>query len=270
MDYVIIGGDERFAHLARLLSERGMRVGAIGREPIGEAVGRAQALAGAKNIVVNCPPVTRDGEVTLEAILGMAGPNARVFACGPRHPDKPDGRLIDLWADESLILENAQLTAEGAAASAMRAGTRCLRGMRCLVIGYGRIGRALTEIMVALNARVTVASRLPEHRSRASERGAASVETASVESALPGHKLIVNTAPSPVLDAAALSRADGDAMLIDLASPPYGIDLHAAWALGLRAWREPGLPGRYCPHSAAQALLAAMDRAVREGGADHA
>ena len=266
MDYVIIGGDERFVHLARLLSEKGMRVGAIGRGSHEGAASWAQALADAQNIVVNCPPAMRDGDVTLEEILGLARPDARVFACGPRHPDKPDGRLIDLWADESLILENAQLTAEGAAASAMRAGTRCLRGMRCLVIGYGRIGRALTEIMVALNARVTVASRLPEHRSRASERGAASVETASVESALPGHKLIVNTAPSPVLDAAALSRADGDAMLIDLASPPYGIDLHAAWALGLRAWREPGLPGRYCPVSAAQALMDAVMRREKEGG----
>lgn len=269
MDYVIIGGDERFAHLARLLSERGLRVGTIGREPFGEAGGRAQALAGAQNIVVNCPPNARALEVTMEDILKLARPDARVFACGPRHPEEPDGRLIDLWADESLIMENARLTAEGAAASAMRAGTRCLRGARCLVIGYGRIGRALTEILVALNAHVTVASRQPEHRSRAAERGATAVETASVESALPGHKLIVNTAPSPVLDAAALSRADGDAMLIDLASPPYGIDLHAAWALGLRAWREPGLPGMYCPHSAAQALLAAMDRAMEEGGPRH-
>ena len=269
MDYVIIGGDERFVHLARLLSEKGMRVGAIGRAPHEGVASWAQALAAARNIVVNCPPAMRDGDVTLEEILGLARPDARVFACGPRHPQEPDGRLIDLWADESLILENARLTAEGAAASAMRAGTRCLRGMSCLVIGYGRIGQALTEILVALNARVTVASRLPEHRSRAAERGAVAVETASLDAALPGHKLIVNTAPSPVLDAAALSRADGDAMLIDLASPPYGIDLHAAWALGLRAWREPGLPGRYCPHSAAQALLAAMDRAVEEGGARH-
>lgn len=268
MDYVIIGGDERFAHLARLLSRRGARVGTIGRERLGEpASAQAQAIGEAERIVVNCPPATRARELTLEALLKLARPDARVYLCGPRHPEISDGRLADLWADEALILENARLTAEGATASAMRAGTRSLRDLPCLVVGWGRIGRALTEILVALNARVTVASRWPEHRSRAAERGAETVDTASVGAALPGRKLIVNTAPQLVLDAAALSGADSDAMLIDLASPPYGIDLHAAWALGLRAWREPGLPGRYCPHSAAQALLSAMDRFENGGGA---
>jgi len=56
-------------------------------------------------------------------------------------------------------------------------------------------------------------------------------------------------------------------MLIDLASPPYGIDLRAAWNRGLRAWREPGLPGRYCPQSAAEAILNALDRIGRGEGA---
>jgi hypothetical protein len=46
---------------------------------------------------------------------------------------------------------------------------------------------------------------------------------------------------------------------------PYGIDLRAAWALGIRAWREPGLPGRYCPRSAAAALY----RAILRGGVRH-
>ena len=54
------------------------------------------------------------------------------------------------------------------------------------------------------------------------------------------------------------------ALIIDLASLPCGVDLRAAWALGLRAWREPGLPGRHCPESAAAALY----RAMRRGGAE--
>ena len=45
----------------------------------------------------------------------------------------------------------------------------------------------------------------------------------------------------------------------------YGIDLRAAWNRGLRAWREPGLPGRYCPQSAARALLSAIERHGKEG-----
>ena len=171
--------------------------------------------------------------------------------------------MIDLWADEALLWDNARLTAEGALASAMRASTRALAGMKCLVIGWGRVGRALTEMLVALGTRVTVASRTHSGRNRAVERGAEAADTACMAH---GRKLVFNTAPAMVLDGATLEAADPDAMLIDLASPPYGIDLRAAWNRGLRAWREPGLPGRYCPQSAAEAILRAMDRSGRGEG----
>lgn len=77
---------------------------------------------------------------------------------------------------------------------------------------------------------------------------------------LPETALVFSTAPAMVLDAGLLARVNREAMVIDLASPPYGVDLAAAWRMGLRAWREPGLPGRYCPESAARALYDAMKR----------
>ena len=255
MAYVIVGGDGRFEHLARLLKDRGERV-----ETVGGADELEAALSAAENVVVNCPPKVNGAAPDFGDILAGARPDARVFACGPGHPAVGDGRVIDLWADEALILENAALTAEGAVAAAMGASEVALRNARCLVVGWGRIGRALTELLVGMGAGVAVASRSPAGRNRAVERGAKAVATADIASALPGRGIVFNTAPSLVLDAAALRRADRDALLIDLASPPYGIDLAAAWALGLRAWREPGLPGRYCPGSAARALLEAISR----------
>lgn len=261
MDYAIIGGDARFDWLARLLAERGKRVGVYGREvPPGAFEAEESALNRAENLVVNYPPRFLRQGMIFEEVLATAGPDARVFACGPMHPDVSDARLVDLWTDEALLLENAALTAEGAVASAMRASAVALRDARCLVVGWGRIGRALTEILVGLGAQVTVSSRSATGRNRAVERGAEATDTAALGEALAGRDVVFNTAPDMVLDEAALRRADEDALLIDLASPPYGIDLRAAWRLGLRAWREPGLPGRYCPRSAARALLNAMER----------
>ena len=258
METIIIGGDARFECLARLLSERGESVGVYGRDayPGVKAVDRA-ALGRADIVVMNCP--VRLG-LTLEDVLAMASPGTRVFACGPGHPQLADERVADLWKDEALLHDNARLTAEGALASAMRASSRALIDLRCLIVGWGRIGQALAELLVAMGARVTVASRTSEKRNRAAERGAEAVDSACIADALPGQGLIFNTAPAMVLDGTALRRADPDALLIELASPPYGIDLRAAWARGLRAWREPGLPGRHCPQSAAIALLKAIDR----------
>lgn len=261
MGYIIIGGDARFEALARLLATRGERVAVFGREsnPWADAA-EPEALSEAENIVVNCPPRLARATMTLEEVLVRAADGATVFACGPGHPANADSRIVDLWADEALLGRNARLTAEAAIASAMRASTRSIAQLRCLVVGWGRIGRALTELLVAIGARVTVASRSPSGRRRAVERGAEAADTGALSEALPGHRLIFNTAPAMVLDAGTLGRVEPDAMVMDLASPPYGVDLSAAWGRCLRAWREPGLPGRCFPYSAAEALLEAMDR----------
>lgn len=267
MDYIVIGGDARFGWLARLLQKRGHSVGTLFREAVpGVPALGEDALRDARNAVVNNPPKLTGGGMLFEELLASLPKDARLYSCGPWHAGG-DARIVDLWADEALILDNARLTAEGAVLSAMQASERALRDVRCLVVGWGRVGRALAELLVAMGARVTVASRSAANRNRAVERGAEAVPTGSIKEHLPGHQLIFNTSPERVLDAGALENVDGDAMLIDLASVPYGIDLNAAWARGLRAWREPGLPGRCCPWSAARALLDAMDRA--KGGERH-
>lgn len=257
MDYLVLGGDARMPALAALLRQQGNTAQHVA-EPAAETL--ATTLASARNIVVNCPPKCG---VTIEELLALTASDARIYLCGPLPWHDP--RVIDLWSDESLLMENARLTAEGAVCAAMRAGSKCLRDSRCLVIGWGRIGRALTEILVALGARVTVASRRMAHRHRAIERGAEAVPLCDIAGALPGSEVVFNTAPAMVLDAAALEHVRADALVIDLASPPYGVDLRAAWTRGVRAWREPGLPGRYCPRSAAEALWHAMAR----GGDGH-
>ena len=176
MDYVIVGGDARFGHLVQMLSRRGRRVGVYGREALPELPPADDEVLGrAKNLVVNYPPKYHEAGPLFEEILAMAGKNARVFTCGPIHPEVTDPRIIDLWRDDALIRENAALTAEGAVASMMRSSSAALRDTRCLVIGWGRIGRALTELLVALGARVTVASRSEAGRNRAVERGAEAV-----------------------------------------------------------------------------------------------
>ena len=263
MDCIVIGGDARMAYLAGHLRRAGHSARHIlaGSEDARALLEIPALIRGAGAVAVNCPPSARGMRYTLEEILAMASPEARVFLCGPKPTGLADDRVVDLWQDEALKRENAYLTAEGALSAAMRAGGRCVRDSACVVIGWGRIGGALVELLVGMRARVTVASRSQAHRHRAIERGAEAVPTADLDEALRGADLVFSTAPAMVLDAARLRSVRPEALVIDLASPPYGVDLQAAWALGLRAWREPGLPGRYCPESAGLALMHAMERA---------
>ena len=72
--------------------------------------------------------------------------------------------------------------------------------------------------------------------------------------------IIFSTPPVMVVDRRMLEKIDPDTLIVDLASPPYGVDVEAACELGLKAWREPNLPGRYCPLSAARAVYHAVLR----------
>lgn len=73
---------------------------------------------------------------------------------------------------------------------------RCARANRAiktasLIIGWGRIGKALTELLVGMNAAVTVASRSERGRNGAIERGAQMADTAELENALSGKQIVV-------------------------------------------------------------------------------
>ena len=57
--------------------------------------------------------------------------------------------------------------------------------------------------------------------------------------------------------------------IIELASAPYGLNMQKAVKLGLRVCVESGLPGRYAPLDAGEALFDALITAMtkREGNA---
>ena len=278
MDIAVIGGDLRAAYLAQRLARRlDARAIALERADLpGMKCAPPEEIGSASYLVLNSPVQMKLTEERLELaeILRLARPEATLLFAGPRPaPDLAGAPFAvrDLTKDEAFLRANARLTAEGAIFAAMGRLPDSLADARCLVIGWGRIGRALTERLLGLGAAVTVASRGEGGRRQAQALGAAAVATERLTGVLGGADVVFSTAPALVLDEAALREARGDACIIDLASAPYGVDLAAAERLGLTAWREPGLPGRYCPRSAARALEDAVLKAVAgKGGRDNA
>ena len=172
---------------------------------------------------------------------------------------------MSLNGNEHLTLRYAVYTAEGAIHSVSERALFSLSEANVMVVGYGRIGRALTGMLLGYGAKVTVAARSPEARNMAERAGARAVDMEEMLLHLPSHRAVFSTPPQRVLEARQLSCLRQGAMVLDLSSPPYGVDLKAAQTLGLNAWREPGLPGRFCPESAGRALLCAI-REAKKGG----
>ena len=275
MDIAIIGGDLRNAFLAQLLGALGLDARTLGMERIDlpgiRHIG-TEDLHEAKYLLLNAPlRATAGGKpLDLDTVLERASKKAKLIFAGPRPaPDLAGYRLWDLTRDESFLRKNAELTAEGAIRAAMDSLPDSISDASCLVIGWGRIGRPLAEKLAALGAEVTVASRSATHRHQALARGLRAVAPEAMGEALGQANLVFSTPPALVLDEARLRFARENARVIDLAGAPYGVDLGAAEKLGLRAWREPGLPGRYCPRSAARVLADAVVGILKAEGVDH-
>ncbi len=243
-----------------------MKITAIGgdarMEPMLAQAARRGILTGERDADIVVAPDRK----ALEGVRGLWKPDARIcLYAAPAPSEGPlSGSVVCLAEDEEYAEQNARLTAEGAVVRAGDMSRGALLGAKCAIIGFGRIGKALCRRLLAMEAREFVAARRAESRDLAEDMGAEACSTDDMARALDGAEFVFNTVPARIISPEDLRRVSADAIVMDLASPPFGFDLDAARALGLRAARESGLPGHYCPRKAGRILLEAVLRCCGE------
>jgi dipicolinate synthase subunit A len=278
--YAVLGGDLRSAHLASALAMGGDFVYAVGFERyampgIVRKCSMAEALSRC-NAVILPLPVSRDGnrlfapyadrDILLDDSLAELLKTKMVF-CGMRSSCPGSEawravRMIDYAAEEEFAVRNAVPTAEGALQIAMAESDITLCGARCLVAGYGRIGKVLARLLSAFGARVVVAARKARDLAEIAACGWQAVETDRIRDS-GTYQFIFNTVPAAVFDAATLELCAPEAIYIELASAPYGIDFPAAKNLGVTVISAPGLPGKAAPRSAGEIMRQVILRYMR-------
>ena len=162
--------------------------------------------------------------------------------------------ITDYLQREELAVANAVPTAEGALAIAMAEVPYTIHGARCLVLGYGRVAKALAKTLTAVGANVTVAARKPEDLAWIDANGQIPLPfSALTQGDTPlNYDIVFNTVPEQIIGANLLSRLPGDVLLLDLASAPGGFDhdwakqhgYHVIWALSLPGKTAPVTAGR--------------------------
>lgn len=190
---------------------------------------------------------------TLEELLYETGIDPkRVRAIGGPLPNSPFKEYVDLSLREDLKLRNAVTTAEGALALLIENTDRAVLGMKCLILGYGAIGKRLSEILCKLGASVTVAARKHKDRTDALCHGYHTQDTADLS--LRGFDAVFNTVPSRLLTEDILYSAENDVRIFELASAPGGCDPEIAKRLNKLLICGPALPGKVAPVTAGEDL----------------
>ena len=215
--------------------------------------------------------VSMKGGLTRERVLALIPACRAALAGGDVKEEElaQAARVVRPEKNEAFLRKNARLTAEGALATVMRVKKRALMSETALVTGYGRIGQEMTARLCAMGMFVIVCARSETQMRMAHAAGAHPVPLAQIETACRQADVILNTIPAHVLGDAALAAMPRDTPIIELASAPYGLEMQKAVKLGLQVCVESGLPGRYAPLDAGEALFDALISAMttREGEA---
>ena len=144
----------------------------------------------------------------------------------------------------------------------MRVRKRALLSSTAVITGYGRIGQEMAARLCAMGTFVIVCARNEGQMRLAHAAGAHPVPLSRLAAACGQADVIVNTIPAHVLGADALEAIGRDTPILELASPPYGMDMQEAVRRGLQVCVESGLPGRYAPMDAGSALFDALKRGM--------
>lgn len=126
-------------------------------------------------------------------------------------------RVFDAGLDEDFLIANAEITARGAIASLLSDTPLDITDMRVGVIGYGRIGRELSRLLLFLGASLTVYTK---RESVAADLAAAGIdsEIISADTDLSGLDTVFNTAPESIISAERIAALPEKTRIIDLAS----------------------------------------------------
>ena len=197
LNFWVLGGDMRQGKLAQLLAEDGHRVHTYALEDGAVPAPGLTAEPGLSGVeqadcVVLPLPVSSGGGLLNAPLSRLSLPLTEVFAplspgqmlCGGR-VDPVTAALAaergltvrDYFAREELAVANAVPTAEGAIQIAMEQLPITIHGARVLVVGFGRVGRALAQRLAALGAKVTVAARRYESLAWAQASGYGAEQT---------------------------------------------------------------------------------------------
>ena len=273
----VIGGDQRQIYLAQLMRSDGWDVVTWGLE---KSSGVALEEALNAEIVVLPLPVCRGEELNLplsdvkiscDELLGRLRPEQIILGGMTRTipqwvQDQYGLEIWDYYEREEVQIANAVATAEGAVMRAMEETQRTLQGSRCLIIGYGRIGKVLAHRLDAMGADVTVAARKLADLAWIQAYGCKAVSIDQMHGQLGSFQLIFNTAPSLVLNSDCLRNIEPGCLLMELASLPGGIDIDAVKEFDLQVVVERGLPGKVAPLSAAKAIRDGIYHILEEKG----
>ena len=285
--FSIIGGDLRTIKLAKMLANEGNKIYTYGLEKAEELKDNSNIIFTEKiskaipkdvEVVIGPIPFTSNGininapfgekEISIREMIHYL--EGKILIAGSISPEIYDMandeyiEIIDIMKREELAVLNTISTAEGAIEIAISNTNKIIHGSEVLILGFGRIGKVLARKMAGLSAKVTCAARKDEDLAWIRAYGHKETNINALGENLSQYDIILNTVPHLVLNKERLQYVKKDALLIDLASNPGGIDKKEAKVLNLKLVWALALPGKVAPVTTAEFIKDTIYNILKE------
>lgn len=277
----VIGGDLRIIKLVEMLEKDGYEIMTYGLEKafeitstkcssLEEAVQNANLIMGPlplSNGEYVSTPFSEEKILVKDLIENIKGKN---FVAGSIRPEIYDLAqennvvVVDILKREEFAVLNAISTAEGAIQIAINETPKNIHGNHVLVLGFGRIGKVLSKMLDGIGAKVSCEARKTTDLAWIKAYGYTPINLTELKENLNQFDIIINTIPFMVLDEENLKEVKKDALIIDLASNPGGVDKQAVKELGIRYVLALSLPGKVSPTTSAEFMKETLYNIIKE------
>lgn len=271
MNICVIGGDSRVVELIKILEKEGNSLLLYGFE-LCEClkdfthVDNIKESIEKSDLIITSIPLSKNGkninavyttkEILVKEFFEVVK-NKKIITgnitdeIGKYISSENNNEIIDVLKHEELTVLNAIPTAEGAIQIAMEKSIITLNGSRCLILGFGRIGKILAKMLNGIGAEVYCEARKQEDISWIKSYGYNSIHLNDLEKYLNDFDFIFNTIPHLILDKSKLELVKKECIIIDLASKPGGVDFEEAKKLKIQTEWALALPGKVAPKTSA-------------------
>lgn len=266
--FLILGGDDRSLYLGEYLEKHSLNVcyyafrDADCFKTLSEAVFEADCIIlplpfTRDRVTLNAPLF--DEKIQIADICALLDSTKTVFGgqLSKSFCEELDLKTVD-WCDyfqlEELAVFNAVPTAEGVIEILIEKLPITVRSMKCAVTGFGKVGKAVASALKSLGADVTVVARSPRDAAYTLSENMHACTFSELKSKADNFDALINTVPAKVINKAEMERLKPDCLLLEVASPPFGIDFGAAKELALTVIKAGSLPGKTAPKTAGEII----------------
>lgn len=178
--------------------------------------------------------------------------------------EKQNTQIFNLNEDNEIRIANAIGTAEACIQIVANEIDQTIHGTNILVLGFGRLGKIISNKFKVLNANICTEARKTSDLAWIKAMGIEAIDLKDLDKNLNRFDVIINTIPYKILDEERIKLLKDSCFVVDLSDEERGVDEKAAREHNIKSIWALSLPEKTAPKSYALSIKESIKKIISE------